>query len=151
MLYEDKLNLIGSLRTYCNVNNIYFIPGPTAYQNAVMDYHIYANNELVLVADLQFRPVFGENSLEEVTYQGTLALGRKREYNDDQCTVSSLDETFEQKYDRRLEELSSLLTELLLNLQCEYNCNIDSVRMSYALNQYDLNADFVSADIQITI
>lgn len=151
MLYEDKLNLIGSLRTYCNVNNICFIPGPTAYQNAVMDYHIYENNELILVADLQFRPVFGENSLEEVTYQGTLALGRKREDNDTQCTVSSLDETFEQKYDRRLEELSSLLTELLLNLQCEYNYNIDSVRMSYALNQYDLNADFVSADIQITI
>lgn len=150
MLNDSKLNLIGALRAYCDTNNIYFIPGPEAYQNAVMDYTVYANNDLILVADLQFRPVFSDNSLEEVVYQGTISLGRKREDNNGINTVSSLDETFEQKYDRRLSDLSVKITNILLNLQCEYDYTIDAVNMSYALNQYDLNADFISADIQIT-
>lgn len=148
---DEKLNLIGTLRTYCKANGIYFIPGPTAYQNAVMDCHIYENNELILVADLQFSPEFSDNFLESVTYNGTIALGRKRETDGEQYTESSLDETFEQKYDRRLQELSSLLSGLLLNLQCEHDYTLDSATISYALNEYDLNCDFVSADIQITI
>ena len=147
MVNDFKLNLIGILRDYCNREHLYFIPGSSAYQNAIMDQSVYSANDLILVCDLQFSPVFGENSLNDVQYSGTIALGRKREVS----TVSSLDETFEQKYDRRLLELSNLLTELLLSLQCEHNFIIDSVQMSYSLNEYDLNADFISAEIQITI
>ena len=147
MVNDFKLNLIGILRDYCNREHLYFIPGSDAYRNAIMDQSIYAANDLILVCDLQFSPVFGENSLDEVQYNGTIALGRKRELQ----TISSLDENFEQKYDRRLLELSNLLTELLLSLQCQHNFVIDSARMSYSLNEYDLNADFVSAEIQITI
>ena len=147
MINEYKLNLIGILRDYCDREHLYFIPGPAAYQNAIMDQSVYAVNELILVCDLQFSPVYGENSLNEVQYNGTISIGRKREGN----SVSSLDETFEQKYDRRLMELSNLMTELLLSLQCEHNFVIDSAQMSYSLNEYDLNADFVSAEIQITI
>ena len=147
MINDYKLNLIGILRDYCDREHLYFIPGPAAYQNAIMDQSIYADNDLILVCDLQFSPVFGENSLDEVQYNGTIALGRKREVS----SVSSLDETFAQKYDRRLKELSNLLTELLLSLQCEHNFVIDSARMSYSLNEYDLNADFVSSEIQITV
>ena len=147
MINEYKLNLIGILRDYCDREHLYFIPGPAAYQNAIMDQSVYAVNELILVCDLQFSPVYGENSLNEVQYNGTISIGRKREGN----SVSSLDETFEQKYDRRLMELSNLMTELLLSLQCEHDFVIDSAQMSYSLNEYDLNADFVSAEIQITI
>ena len=147
MVNDFKLNLIGILRDYCNRENLYFIPGPAAYQNAIMDQSIYAANDLILVCDLQFSPIYGENSLNEVQYNGTIALGRKRELQ----TVSTLDETFEQKYDRRLKELANLITELLLSLQCEHNFVIDSVQMSYNLNEYDLNADFISAEIQMTV
>ena len=147
MINDYKLNLIGILRDYCDRENLYFIPGSSAYQNAIMDQSIYAANDLILVCDLQFSPIYGENSLNEVQYSGTIALGRKREVS----TISTLDETFEQKYDRRLLELSNLLTELLLSLQCEHQFIIDSVQMSYSLNEYDLNADFISAEIQITI
>ena len=147
MVNDFKLNLIGILRDYCNRENLYFIPGPVAYQNAIMDQSVYAANDLILVCDLQFSPVFGENSLNDVQYNGTIALGRKREV----LFVSTLDETFEQKYDRRLMELSNLITELLLSLQCEHNFVIDSAQMSYSLNEYDLNADFVSSEIQITV
>ena len=147
MVNDYKLNLIGILRDYCDREHLYFIPGPAAYQNAIMDQSVYAANELILVCDLQFSPVFGENSLNEVQYNGTIALGRKREVS----TFSTLDETFEQKYDRRLMKLSNLLIELLLSLQCQHNFVIDSAQMSYSLNEYDLNADFVAAEIQITI
>ena len=147
MINDYKLNLIGILRDYCNREHLYFIPGSSAYQNAIMDQSIYAANDLILVCDLQFSPIYGENSLNEVQYSGTIALGRKRELQ----TISSLDETFEQKYDRRLMELSNLLTELLLSLQCEHQFIIDSVQMSYSLNEYDLNADFISAEIQMTV
>ena len=147
MVNDYKLNLIGILRDYCDREHLYFIPGSSAYQNAIMDQSVYTANDLILVCDLQFSPVFGENSLNDVQYNGTIALGRKREAT----SVSTLDETFEQKYDRRLMELSNLLTELLLSLQCEHNFVIDSAQMSYSLNEYDLNGDFVSAEIQITI
>ena len=147
MINDYKLNLIGILRDYCDREHLYFIPGSAAYRNAIMDQSVYSSNDLILVCDLNFSPVFGENSLNEVQYNGTIALGRKRELQ----TVSSLDETFEQKYDRRLIELSNLLTELLLSLQCQHNFVIDSAQMSYSLNEYELNADFVSAEIQITI
>ena len=147
MVNDYKLNLIGILRDYCNREHLYFIPGSGAYQNAIMDQSVYAANDLILVCDLNFSPVFGENSLNDVQYNGTIALGRKRELQ----TFSTLDETFEQKYDRRLMELSNLLTELLLSLQCQHNFIIDSAQMSYNLNEYDLNADFVSSEIQITI
>lgn len=144
---DNKLNLIGLLRHFCKDNGIFFIAGPKDYQNAVMDYHTYDKYELILVADFTFKPIMTDNDIDAVQYNGTLALGRKNEMN----TTSSLDETFQQKYDSRLLELSKILCDLLLQLQCEYDATIDSATMSYALNQYDLNCDFVSSDIQLTI
>lgn len=144
---ENKLNLIGTLRDYCIENNIYFIPGPQDYVNAVADNSIYSAYDLVLIASLLFEPIFGDNSLESVTYTGTIALGRKRE----ETTVSSLDETFEQKYDRRLLDLSEELVSILQELSCKEDIEITRCQIAYQINQYDLNLDLVSANIEMSI
>lgn len=143
----NKLDLIGTLRDFCQEKNIFFIAGPEDYRNAVADYSVYAPYELILICDFTFSPAFTDNALDSVTYNGTIALGRKRESE----TVSSLDETFEQKYDNRLAELSELLVNLMLELKCKYDIDFDYVRASYSINQYDLNCDFVSSEVQMTV
>lgn len=143
----DNLDFIGYLKDYCTRNNIFFIPGPEDYQNAVADYSVYENYDLILCADLSLTPDF--NEFGRVSYNGTLALGRKRELTDYEQTVSSLDETFEQKYERRLLALTQALFGLINEIQCNEDGEILSCSMSYAINRFDLNADFVLANINI--
>jgi hypothetical protein len=94
-------------------------------------------------------PQYGEAGVIGVTYQGSIALGRKREITDDEQTESTLDETFMQKYTRRLVDLTGMLNGILEGLQCEQDAYIDSCTMNYVLNKYDLNVDFVNATVSI--
>lgn len=140
----NNLDFYGYLKEYCARNSIYFIPGPEDYQNAVMDASVYDAYDLILCSDLTLTPSFGED-FGSVTYNGTIALGRKRE--DD--TVSTLDETFAQKYEARLCDLMESIINMLNELQCNEDAEVISCTAQYAINQYDLNADFVVAAVSI--
>lgn len=147
---NNLFDFIGYLQNWCNANNIYLISGPESYQNAVVDWSIYENFDLIMCISTEIIPQFGDQGgIESVTYQGNIGLGRKREIIDGEQTISSLDETFQQKYNSRLQELTEKLALFFENLQCEEDAYIDRCVMSYALNKYDLNADFVVANIQI--
>ena len=99
----NKFDFIGVLRQYCVRNGNFFIMGENGYVNAVADATVYENNELILVADLRLDVTFGGSVVQTTNYNGMLALGRKREVDEFGArTVSTLDETVEQKYDRRL-------------------------------------------------
>lgn len=139
-----KADLLIQLRDFCKKNSIFFIPGPEDYENAVADYHIYDDYELILTADLSFSPDFDNDT---ITYTGTIGLGRKRECE----TESSLNETFEQKFDNRLLELSDKLIVLLQELTCQGYATVTSCDASYTLNRFDLNADFVIANITMVV
>ncbi len=142
---ENSLDFIGYLKEYCDEKHIYLIAGPKDYQNAIIDKHIYAAYDLILLADLTFSPSFEEFGV--TTYTGTIGLGQKRE----EMTVSSLDETFQQKYDRRLLKLSETLVTIFRDMECTNDIEIQSFTGSYALNKFDLNADFVVANITIKV
>ena len=143
---DNALDFIGYLKNYCKKNNIFFIAGPQDYQNAVIDKNIYAPYDLILIADLTFTPNFSDE-LGTVVYDGTIGLGRKKE----DFTTSSLDETFQQKYDRRLLSLSEAIVNMFNEMQCTDDIEVLSWTGSYALNRYDLNADFVVANISIKV
>lgn len=142
----NSLDFIGYLKDYCKDNNIFFVAGPKDYQNAVLDKKIYDSYDMLLLVDLTFSPDFSDE-IGAVTYTGTFALGQKREEN----TVSSLDETFQQKYDRRLLKLSEAIVSMFREMECTNDIEVQSWTGSYALNRFDLNADFVVANASVKV
>ena len=146
----NNLDLYGYLKDYCEDNKIFFIPGPEDYRNAVADENVYEDFDLILCTDLTLSPNFYDEE-GSVTYSGVIALGRKREITDEEETVSSLDETFQQKYDRRLCDLVKLLVDFLNDIRCDIDAEIPSCSISYAINEYDLNADFAVANITMKL
>lgn len=146
---ENIFDLISYLNSWCDDNDIYFCAGPEHYNNIVVDNTLYENFDLILCVAFNMVPRYGDTGVESVVYQGSIALGRKREETDGVNTESSLDETFMQKYTRRLVDLTTMLTGLLTNIQCEQEGYVDSCRMNYVLNKYDLNVDFVNAEVSI--
>ena len=95
--------------------------------------------------------------LIEIAYTGVIGLGRKCESEliEDEGgdytveTESNLDETPEQKYDRRLKYLANKLTQILSEIACENQYEIRNCNMRLEINKFDLNADFVACDITI--
>ncbi len=146
---ENLFDLITYLNNWCEENDIYFCAGPEQYNNIVVDNTVYEDFDLILCVAFNMVPRYGDTGLQGVTYQGSIALGRKREETDDEQTESSLDETFMQKYTRRLVDLTGMLNGILEGLQCEQDAYIDSCSMNYVLNKYDLNVDFVNATVSI--
>jgi hypothetical protein len=90
-------------------------------------------------------PAFGKSkAVREIRYQGVLILGQKF---DDDGTAASLDETFIQKYDRRLEDLMSALNLHIVAFACENELDINGVEYSYDLNKFDTNIDFIAGAV----
>ncbi|MCQ2608737.1 MAG: hypothetical protein MJ197_08640 [Bacteroidales bacterium] len=144
----NKYDLIGVIRDYCQANNIHYIPSISeydAYVNAVADGELYEEYDLIFCTFFTLRPSFGGSVVQSVTYNGTCALGRKREEN----TVSNLDETFIQKYDARLKNLTELLVSMLAEIACNVDGEITNCNLSYDINKLDLNADFIGCELSI--
>ena len=61
--------------------------------------------------------------------------------------MSSLDETFQQKYDRRLKDLGQILGIDIGSFTCAQELTAESINMAMEINQLDLNVDFVMAEV----
>lgn len=172
----EAFGIIDTIRTYCIKNNIFFIPGDEAYVNAVADYSVYENNDLILYCNFNSSPVISGSRIVSNSYSGVMALGRKCEeqtelsvlvdeidnvlldedeniiYTSEQNieTVSSLDETFEQKYDRRLRTLSQELADLIGYIACDNELEISNLNFKMELNKFDLSCDFVACSLILT-
>lgn len=146
---QNIFDFIGYLKDWCTENKVFLIAGPESYQNAVADEHIYEDYDLIMCASLTINPMFTETGANSCSYNGSIGFGRKREITDSENTVSNLDETFDQKYERRLLDLTETLVAFLEDLQCNEDADIRSCIINYSLNRYDLNADFVIADVSL--
>jgi hypothetical protein len=176
----QSFDILEKLRTYCVTEGIIFIPSISeSYVNSVIDWNEYENNDLIMFALFNAVHVFDNAKLIEIAYTGVIGLGRKCEselIEDDNGdytvetestldetpeqkydrrlkylveTESNLDETPEQKYDRRLKYLANKLTQILSEIACENQYEIRNCNMRLEINKFDLNADFVACDITI--
>lgn len=154
----QSFDILEKLRTYCVNEGIIFIPSISeSYVNSVIDWNEYENNDLIMFALFNAVHVFDNAKLIEIAYTGVIGLGRKCESeliedDDGDYTVeteSTLDETPEQKYDRRLKYLANKLTQILSEIACENKYEIRNCNMRLEINKFDLNADFVACDITI--
>ena len=154
----QSFDILEKLRTYCVNEGIIFIPSISeSYVNSVIDWNEYKNNDLIMFALFNAVHVFDNSKLIEIAYTGVIGLGRKCESEliEDEGgdytveTESNLDETPEQKYDRRLKYLANKLTQILSEIACENQYEIRNCNMRLEINKFDLNADFVACDITI--
>ena len=148
------MKLIDDLITYCQEEEIRLIIGDDMYQNAIADNVEYKDNELIMLAYFNVSPTVVNGRIVSEKYTGAIALGRKREERligeeEYENTQSSLDETFEQKYIRRISDLYDLLFTHLGSFTCYNEYIIDSAECKIDINKFDLNADFVTCAISI--
>lgn len=148
-------DIIKALRSYCITNDITFIPALTEdYINAVISRQYYEYNGLILVAMLNRQLRREGSNVIGVTFSGVIGLGQKRETVEVEEVVvsqteSSLDESFEQKYDRRLSELMFGLQDIIGEFVCAEELEVLNENTRMEINKFDLNADFVFTDISL--
>jgi hypothetical protein len=140
----DNYDLIGALKAYADSQGWVFLSGTSAYQNYEASQNEYEDEQLVLAADFDARPDIAIGSVEQISYQGVLMLGRKF---DADSTPASLDETYYQKYLARLKELMGLLSGVIITFSCANELDVLDVIMRMDIDTFDTNIDFVAATI----
>ena len=141
----DNFDIVGVLRTYATAQGWLFFYGSNAYQNFEADAAIY-QEQLVLTADFTARPTYTNGRVMTIQYNGVVMLGRKSEI---EGTLSSLDETMIQKYDRRLLELMQLLSNALGSIACSNELEISSANFRLDINKFDTNIDFIAGEVTL--
>ena len=142
----EHFNIIGQLRSTAHGNGWKFIAGDEFYQNIEAAREEVGIDQLVLTAQFESRPTFVNGRVVEVAYVGAIGLGRKF---DDDGGIASLDETYMQKYDARLNELTSLLANFLGDFSCTNELSITDCTFLNQLNNFNTNIDFVIGNITL--
>jgi hypothetical protein len=107
----------------------------------------YANGEHVFTVDARTRPIVRDGRIVELQYTCLCALGRKF---DTDGKAATLDETFTQKYDRRLSDLQSSLANGLAGFACANELALVFSDFLFDINVYDTNIDFVTTTATFT-
>lgn len=103
-----------------------------------------ALGQLTLVYLFKATPTWSGARVSRIIYSGRIMLGRKF---DPDGQGADLDEDSQQKYDRRLKELTSTLDNFLLNFKCEEGLELVSHSgYEYMINTFDENIDFVAVN-----
>lgn len=117
----------------------------------------YANYELTSLGDLTddyivvFMFPFIENAevvsswIDGFTLDTIISVGRKTE----SATMSSLDETEKQKYDRRLKDLKAYLVNFVQSILCNSDFELNSLRIDSTLNRFNENLDTVNGQLTL--
>lgn len=135
----DKFTITTALRAYAVSKGWKVIMGDDFYQNYQANMEEYDSGDIVMgIFPFITTVPRSSASFGEINYRGVVLLGRK--FEDD--TTCSLDETFEQKYDRRLSELLPLLANSMLEFACGEELE-HSGELAHEINKFDTNIDFV--------
>ena len=137
-------DIIGALRTYATHEDQdwIFLSGPNWMQDYEATQAEYAAGQLVLGADFQEAiPTRRNGVVSEIKYPGILVLGRKFD-SALAGTHVNLDETFIQKYDSRLLDLTTAMSNFIKEFVCENGLDTENENMSLRLNSLDETIDF---------
>jgi hypothetical protein len=138
-------DIIGELKTYATARLYVFLTGNNFYQNYEVNINTLGVGQYVLACDFTSSPEYNLSKIKSITYQGFIMLGLK--FNATGGTLANLDETFYQKYTRRLLTLHTALSAFLITFACDNELDILTCNMSNVINDFDDNIDFVKAEI----
>lgn len=142
----EQFGLIKALQDDCATKDWRFVSGDRWHRNAEITKQGGLDvGEIVMTAFVNnAQPRFVNSVIDRITYSAEIMLGRKFDEIGD---TSSLDETFIQKYERRLEELAKLMATFLASFACEHRLTIQNSTFQFYLNQYDENLDFCGGNV----
>lgn len=138
----DQFDIIGALEAHALASNWLFTYGVDNYYKSAQSIGEYAPGKLIMIADFRATPTIKNGRVTSVSYNCLVMLGRK--FDADGLTAS-LDETCDQKYDRRLKELMQLLAGALATVACGNSLEINAGEMIVNINQFAENIDFAAA------
>ena len=142
----DKFDLIGQLNRATLAKDWHFIYGNNFYINYEASQKKYFPNDLVLTADFTSQPTIKNALVTEIRYNGIIMLGEKE---NDSGYKASLDETMQQKYNRRLLRLMTLLTDFIGQFACDNELDITVNNFRVDINRFDTNIDFVVMELTL--
>ena len=141
----EQFGLIKAIQAECANRGWRFVSGDRWERNAQITKEGIDVGEIIMTAFVNSStPRFVTSQIDRITYTAEIMLGRKFDAPGD---VSSLDETFIQKYERRLEELSRLIASFLASFSCDHGLTIQNASFQYYLNQFDENVDFCGGNV----
>jgi len=142
----NVFELIKDLKDFCAAKpELKLILGDEPLQAMVANKIKVDPNDLIVMADFNATVDWSRNTVMAVRYSGVIALGAKTDGN----TQATIKETFDEKFDNRLEGLGEVLIQLLKDFCCAKEYQINSMRTILKLNRYAQNIDFVAAEIEL--
>lgn len=137
----DNFGLIAELKALATLKDWnFYLDINNYYTNAVVvDEQEQGVNSLIV--KVTSTPKWSGLKTAEITYKCKIMLARKMDMSGQSAT---LDETYEQKYDRRLKDLETTLDEFLKVLICNNELSLSSHSgYEHAINVFDMNIDAV--------
>jgi len=138
----ENFDIIGVLQAYASAQNWGFVYGVDAFYKSAQSVGGYLPGQLVLITDFKASPRITNGRIQSITYTCLLMLGRKFDLTGLSAT---LDETSQQKYDRRIKELMQMLAAAIAQIACENNLDLTVNDMIVEINQFAENIDFAVA------
>ena len=139
----DQFDIIGALEAYATANSWLFTYGVDNYYKSAQSIQDYTVGKHILIADFRATPTIKNGRIMSISYTCLLMLGRK--FDPTGGTSANLDETSDQKYDRRLKELMQLLAACIGTVACDNDLEVTAGEMVVNINQYAENLDFAAA------
>lgn len=148
------IDLIAEINAMCLTNSWRSAFGLDEFEKNIATSEGYAAGEKVLAFEAYYTPTVVNTKTTQESWRVVASLGRKFDpsYTADafQTATASLDETHQQKYDRRL---ASLVSEFVANfaaLACALEFDISFGEIGFDVNMFDTNIDFVTSVITLT-
>lgn len=150
----DNFDIVTALNDYATSKGWHFIFYVSTPTQELAEVNIqttkeYIDGELILAVAVSATPQVVGSVVDNVRYECLMMLGRKFDPNptpnneDINGSVSNLDETDKQKYDRRLGFLLQTLSESVADFGCQNGLrNVSSGNITFAKNMLDENIDF---------
>lgn len=139
-----NFDIIGAIRTYCETLDYIFIAGDNFYINADLSKYRIDIGKTIITALFTAAPEYSDGQITRITYNGVLTCGVKV---DSEGYSASLDESFIQKYDRRLLSLMGTLSTFIQNFMCDNALDVTGTRMLAMLNRFAENIDYIEATL----
>jgi len=144
------IDLVDTFKTYAHLYRYEFAYGRVSEQNWILTKDVtLKDGESVIVLFPIIENANVANSFPHVWNASTqIWLGKKFDADNESGTFSQLDETDQQKWDRRLFALRSAIETYLKAVFCsESRLELTSARIQTFLNKFDENVDFIGMEI----
>lgn len=148
-------NVVSDIKTLAESEGYAWIHGPRDYANYELTTKDITDTEFIFI----LLPVItSSNSITDFKLVSEWSLdiqimfGQKFDVAAETATteqVSSIDETYNQKYDRRIYNLAATLFAFIEQWLCGSVYRLQSLRIDEEVNQFDENADFVIGQLTI--